>query len=54
MHEDNFKSQNIPKRLGFRYDAILREHQRLHGRYVNLFLFSMLKREWNELWKKTN
>ncbi|MEB3429201.1 GNAT family protein [Citroniella saccharovorans] len=54
VHEDNFKSQNIPKRLGFRYDAILREHQRLHGRYVNLFLFSMLKREWNELWKKTN
>lgn len=48
--DDNFKSQNVAKRLGFHFDGILRGHQKLHGRYRDLFLFSMLKREWEALY----
>jgi len=43
---DNVRSQNVAKRLGFKHEATLREHERLHNRFVDVTLFSLLKREY--------
>lgn len=49
--DSNYKSQAIPKRLGFRFDGILRKDQKLHGEYRDLYVFSILKKEWEILYK---
>ncbi len=43
----NHKSAAIPIRLDFVDEGILREEQLLNGRYVDVRLFSMLKRHWH-------
>ncbi len=43
---ENTKSQAIPSRLGFTVEGVLREAEKLHGRYVDLKVFSLLKSEW--------
>ena len=45
---ENARSQAIPKRLGFTFEGILREAEKLHGKYVDLVVFSLLRSEWNE------
>jgi ribosomal-protein-serine acetyltransferase len=42
---NNTKSSAIPKRLGFTYESTLREAQFLNGRYSDLEMYSMLRRE---------
>lgn len=42
----NAKSSAVPKRLGFGFEGILREAQRFNERYVDLELYSMLRREY--------
>jgi ribosomal-protein-serine acetyltransferase len=42
----NAKSRAIPKRLGFGYEGIRREAQLLDGRYLDLEVYSMLRREY--------
>lgn len=42
----NQKSCAIPKRLGFRFEGVLREAQLLHERYLDINVYSMLSREW--------
>jgi ribosomal-protein-serine acetyltransferase len=42
----NAKSSAVPKRLGFSFEGILREAQRLNERYVDLEIYSMLRREY--------
>ena len=42
----NTKSSAIAKRLGFTYEGQLREAQVLDGRYVDLEVYSMLRREY--------
>ena len=42
----NDRSAAIPLRLGFREEGVLREAELLHGRYLDLRLFSMLRHEW--------
>jgi ribosomal-protein-serine acetyltransferase len=42
----NAKSAAIPRRLGFTLEGTLREGQLLNGRYEDILLFSMLKKEW--------
>lgn len=42
----NTKSSAIPKRLGFTYEGTLREAQLLDGRYLDLEVYSMLRREY--------
>lgn len=44
----NHRSAAIPQRLGFREEGILREAEPLHGKFVDLRLFSMLAHEWLE------
>lgn len=43
--ENNFKSRSIPERLGFRYEATLRECEWLYTKYVNHAVYSMLSSE---------
>ncbi len=43
---DNYKSQAIPKRLGFVNEGIEREGELLHRKFIDLLIFSMLKNEW--------
>lgn len=42
----NIKSRAIPERLGFKKEGVVREAEFLHGTFVDLVLYSMLKREW--------
>lgn len=42
----NEKSCAIPKRLGFRLEGVLRDGQLLNGSYVDINVYAMLAREW--------
>jgi ribosomal-protein-serine acetyltransferase len=42
----NAKSAAVAERLGFTCEGTLREAEWLNGAPINLFLFSMLKKEW--------
>ena len=42
----NDRSAAIPGRLGLREEGTLREAEPLHGRFVDLRLFSVLRHEW--------
>ena len=43
---DNGRSRAIPKRLGFREEALLREAKLIRGRYEDAVLYAMLASEW--------
>jgi ribosomal-protein-serine acetyltransferase len=43
---ENFKSQAIPKRLGFKQEGIIRQGEFVNNQFVDLYVFSMLKEEW--------
>jgi ribosomal-protein-serine acetyltransferase len=43
----NEKSCAIPRRLGFALDGTLREGELCSGRYLDLHVFGMLKRDWH-------
>ncbi len=44
--EDNLKSRAIPERLGFTFEATLRDCEWLYTKYVNHAVYSMLAEEW--------
>nr|WP_325981510.1 GNAT family protein [Staphylococcus equorum] len=43
----NIKSQKIPRKLGFKQEGILREDEKLNGKFVDSYVFSLLKSEYN-------
>ena len=45
--EGNIKSRAIPERLGFTYEATLRQCEWLYSKYVNHAIYSMLALEYN-------
>ncbi|PLS03032.1 GNAT family N-acetyltransferase [Neobacillus cucumis] len=45
----NVKSRAIPERLRFVKEGIARDGEHLNGRFHDLFIYSMLAREWNHL-----
>jgi ribosomal-protein-serine acetyltransferase len=49
----NSRSLAIPKRLGFQREGIIRQGEYLNGRFIDLYLYSMLKDEWLEIQSKT-
>lgn len=42
----NLQSQKVPLRLGFSHEGTLREALLLYGKYHDMELFSILKKEW--------
>lgn len=49
----NSRSLAVPKRLGFQREGIVRQGEFLNGRFVDLYLYSMLKDEWREICSKS-
>lgn len=45
----NSKSRAIPRRLGFALEGTEREAEYLNGRYVDLEVYAMLRREWKSI-----
>lgn len=43
---NNSKSSAIPKKLGFHFEGIEREGEALHGKFVDLEIYSLLKKDW--------
>jgi ribosomal-protein-serine acetyltransferase len=42
----NAKSRALAERLGFKLDGTMREGHFLHGKYHDLLIFAVLKRDW--------
>ena len=45
---ENIKSQAIPERLGFKQEGVFRQSEWLHDRFVDLVVYSLLKKEWEK------
>ncbi len=43
---ENVRSCNIPKQLGFLFEGVERHGELLHGKYMDLKVYSLLKKEW--------
>ena len=43
---ENLKSARVPEKLKFTKEGILRQAELLNGKFVDLYLFSLLKNEW--------
>jgi ribosomal-protein-serine acetyltransferase len=43
---ENLKSARVPEKLNFTKEGILRQAELLNGKFVDLYLFSLLKNEW--------
>src|SRR5688500_5886257 len=43
---ENHKSQAIPERLGFKKEGIIRQGEFVNNQFVDLYVYSMLKEEW--------
>lgn len=44
----NLKSAGVPRRLGFTLEGTRREAELINGRFHDVLLFSMLRREWKQ------
>ena len=44
----NVKSQAIPQRLGFKKEGIIRQGEFVNNQFVDLYVYSMLKEEWQK------
>ncbi|MBO9201543.1 MULTISPECIES: GNAT family N-acetyltransferase [Niastella] len=44
----NSKSQAIPERLGFKREGIIRQGEFVNNQFVDLYVYSMLKEEWQK------
>ncbi len=45
---ENRRSQAIPERLGFKKEGLLRQAEKLNERYIDLYLYALLRSEWQE------
>jgi ribosomal-protein-serine acetyltransferase len=42
----NEKSSRVPQRLGFSFEGVERDGELVNGHYINIEVYSLLKREW--------
>lgn len=42
----NFRSQSVAERLKFHKEGTIREGELLHNEYIDLFIYSLLKKDW--------
>lgn len=42
----NIRSRAVAKRLGFRMEGIIRQGELLHGRFHDIVIYGLLKKEW--------
>jgi len=42
----NLKSQAIPKKLGFQLEGVLRQAEKVNGKFLDLVLYSLINEEW--------
>lgn len=45
----NIKSRTIPEKLSFTLEGTLRQAEWLNGRFIDLYLYAMLKEDWEKL-----
>lgn len=45
---ENIKSARVPEKLNFKKEGVLRQAEYLNGDFVDLYLFSLLKNEWQK------
>ncbi|MDQ0231094.1 GNAT family N-acetyltransferase [Metabacillus malikii] len=45
----NYKSRSVPERLGFKYEATIRQAEWLYDHYVDHAVYGVLADEWKEL-----
>lgn len=50
---ENIRSCNIPKQLKFTFEGIEREGEYIHNKFVDLKVYSMLRKEWLRVHGKT-
>lgn len=43
---NNEKSRQVPERLGFILEGIIRQGEYVNGEFIDLYCFSMLKKDW--------
>jgi ribosomal-protein-serine acetyltransferase len=46
---ENEKSRAIPEKLQFKQEGILRQAELLNGKFIDLYLYAMLKEEWQKM-----
>jgi len=46
---ENARSCNIPKQLGFSFEGIERQGGLMHGKYMDLKVYSLLRKEWKKM-----
>jgi ribosomal-protein-serine acetyltransferase len=44
----NIKSSNLPKKFSFHFEGIERQGERYHTKYIDLEVFSLLRKEWEK------
>ena len=53
VFQDNAASRRLLEKLGFCEEGVLREYEFLKGRFIDLAMYSLLKKDWREIVSRT-
>ncbi len=54
VYPENTSSEELLKKLGFRFEGLLKEYAYFREKYQDLNMFSFLKKDYNRLYKEEN